>query len=337
MEHIEGLARPPALRWVEGLGYAPTMLAIHGGAGNFGIADAGEERIADCRALLRAAMELGKAKLAAGASSLDAVEACIVLMEDSPLFNAGRGSVFTHEGGHELDASIMSGAGREAGAVCGSRFIKNPIQAARAVLEHSEHVMLSGVGAEHFASLQGLTLVEGEYFATEERRQQLQRALESDDVVLDHEGGPSSDDKFGTVGAVALDRQGHLAAGASTGGMTNKRFGRIGDTPIIGAGTFADENVAIACTGHGEFFMRYTVASEVAARIRLLGQSVEHAAREVIEELARVGGAGGLIAIDRSGAIALPVNCSGMFRGWLDRRGEVHVAVFAEEGQAQMS
>ncbi len=307
------------------------MLAIHGGAGNFGITEAGEDHVAECRSLLHEAMVVGRDKLAAGASSLDAVEASILLMENSPLFNAGRGSVFTHEGGHELDASIMCGAERRAGAISGTKRVKNPIQAARAVLERSEHVMLSGAGAERFAELHKLALVETDYFSTEQRWQQLQRALESDSVVLDHEGRRGSDDKFGTVGAVALDRQGNLAAGASTGGMTNKRFGRIGDTPIIGSGVFADDNVAVACTGHGEFFIRYTVASEVAARVRLAGQGVELAAREVIEELARVGGSGGLIAIDQTGAIALPMNCSGMFRGWLDKQGEIHVAVFADE------
>jgi isoaspartyl peptidase/L-asparaginase-like protein (Ntn-hydrolase superfamily) len=175
-------------------------------------------------------------------------------------------------------------------------------------------------------------LVESSYFATDERRQQLNKALASEEVVLDHEGSPGSDNKFGTVGAVALDHQGHLAAGTSTGGMTNKRSGRIGDSPIVGAGTFADSNVAVSCTGHGEYFMRYTVASDVAARIRWAGQSLAMAANGVIAELAQVGGSGGLIAIDRSGAIALPTNTSGMFRAWLDRAGQIHVAVFADEG-----
>jgi beta-aspartyl-peptidase (threonine type) len=318
------------------LGYAFSMLAIHGGAGNFGIANASAERIEECRAILLEAMEVGKAKLDAGASSLDAVEASILVMEDAPLFNAGRGSVFTHEGRHELEASIMSGRGQRAGAVTGASRIRNPIRAARAVLEVSDHVLLSASGAEQFAKEQGLALVEASYFSTDERRQQLDRALGSERVVLDHEGGANAD-KFGTVGAVALDQHGELAAGTSTGGMTNKRYGRIGDTPIIGAGTFADTNVAVSCTGHGEFFLRYTVASEVAARIRLAGQSLEGAAGGVIKELAEVGGSGGLIAIDSSGAIALPMNTSGMYRGWLDAKGKVQVAVFAEDRSLEKS
>ena len=310
------------------------MLAIHGGAGNFGIADATAERIAECRELLFEVMEVGKAMLDAGASSVDVVEATILIMEDSPLFNAGRGSVFTHEGAHELDASIMSGRGQRAGAVAGATRIKNPIRAARAVLEVGGQVLLSSSGAEQFAQEQGLALVDASYFSTEERRQQLERVLDSAQAVLDHEGG-STDDKFGTVGAVALDQHGELAAGSSTGGMTNKRFGRIGDTPIIGAGTFADSNVAVSCTGHGEYFMRYTVASEVAARIRLAGQSLDTAAAGVIEDLGNVGGSGGLIAIDSSGTIALPMNTSGMYRGWLDAAGKVHVAVFADEATTE--
>jgi beta-aspartyl-peptidase (threonine type) len=277
-------------------------------------------------------MRVGKAKLDEGGSSLDAVEASVLIMEDSPLFNAGRGSVFSHEGRHELDASIMSGRGQRAGAVTAVARIKNPIRAARAVLEVSDHVLLSATGAEAFAEEQGLALVEADYFSTEERRQQLERALAREHVILDHEGGPS-EDKFGTVGAVALDQHGDLAAGTSTGGMTNKRFGRIGDTPIIGAGTFADSNVAVSCTGHGEYFLRYTVASEVAARVRLSGQSLEDAAAQVIDELGSIGGSGGLIAIDSHGTIAMPMNTSGMFRGWLDAAGEVHVAVFAEDSE----
>jgi beta-aspartyl-peptidase (threonine type) len=320
------------LRADEVLRYAFCVLAIHGGAGNFGISDASAERIASCRELLREAMLAGKCILDAGKSSLDAVEAAILVMEDAPLFNAGRGSVFTHEGSHELDACIMSGPGQRAGAIAGSSRVRNPIRAARALLEHSDHVLLSGQGADRFAEEQGLVLVESSYFATDERRQQLNKALASEEVVLDHEGSPGSDNKFGTVGAVALDHQGHLAAGTSTGGMTNKRSGRIGDSPIVGAGTFADSNVAVSCTGHGEYFMRYTVASDVAARIRWAGQSLAMAANGVIAELAQVGGSGGLIAIDRSGAIALPTNTSGMFRAWLDRAGQIHVAVFADEG-----
>ena len=307
-----------------------TMLAIHGGAGNFGPANTSEERIAQCKEVLRETLQVGKAKLAAGASCVEIVEACVLVMEDSPLFNAGRGSVFTHEGRHELEACIMSGREQRAGAVTGVSRIKNPVRAARAVLEVSDHVLLSAAGAELFAQEQGLALVEPSYFSTDDRRQQLEQALGSERSVLDHEGG-KNEDKFGTVGAVALDQHGDLAAATSTGGMTNKRFGRIGDTPIIGAGTFADSKVAVSCTGHGEYFMRYTVAGEVAARVRLANQPLQVAALAVIEELGRLGGSGGLIAIDHKGAITLPMNTTGMYRGWLDEAGEVHVAAFADE------
>lgn len=311
------------------LGYALSMLAIHGGAGNFGLANTSEERIAQCKEVLRDTLQVGKAKLAAGASCVEIVEACVLVMEDSPLFNAGRGSVFTHEGRHELEACIMSGREQRAGAVTAVSRIKNPVRAARAVLEVSDHVLLSAAGAELFAQEQGLALVDPSYFATDERRQQLEQALGSERSVLDHEGS-KSEDKFGTVGAVALDQHGDLAAATSTGGMTNKRFGRIGDTPIIGAGTFADSRVAVSCTGHGEYFMRYTVASEVAARVRLANQPLQVAALAVIEELGRLGGSGGLIAIDHKGAITLPMNTTGMYRGWLDEAGGVHVAALAD-------
>ena len=302
------------------------MLAIHGGAGNFGISSANADRLALCRTILREAMETSKDLLDKGGTSLEAVAAAIVIMEDSPVFNAGRGAVFTHEGGHQLDAAIMSGPQQEAGAVAGVSHIKNPIVAARAVLEVSEHVLLAGVGAEQFAKTQNLALVDASYFSTQERRKQLASALDRGEMVLDHEGKT-----FGTVGAVALDQHGQLAAGTSTGGMTNKRFGRIGDTPIVGAGTFADDWVAVSCTGHGEFFMRYAVAHEVAARMRLLASPLAQAATTVVEELAKKGGGGGLIAVDRRGNIALPMNTTGMYRGWIDPGGQIQIAVFADE------
>lgn len=305
------------------------MLAIHGGAGNFGIVGAGEARIDACREVLRMAMQAGVQQLEAGASCLDIVQAAIVVMEDSPLFNAGRGSVLTHEGTFEMDACIMSGRERKTGAVALVTGIRNPILAARAVLEGSDHVLLAGPGAEQFAREQDLAFEPEAYFATEERRAQLEAARARARTVLDHEGESALDDKYGTVGAVAVDTSGGLAAGTSTGGMTNKRIGRIGDSPLPGSGTFADENVAISCTGHGEHFIRHVVAHEVAARMRLANETLETAAGHVIRELGAVGGLGGLIAVDQQGNVALPMNTSGMFRGWLDADGEIRVAVFA--------
>ncbi|MEM6291782.1 MAG: isoaspartyl peptidase/L-asparaginase, partial [Myxococcota bacterium] len=246
----------------------------------------------------------------------DAVEAAIMVMEDSPLFNAGKGAVFTHDGHNELDASVMDGATGKAGAVAGVRQVKNPIQAARAVMQASPHVMLSGAGADAFAAEQGLTRVEPDYFKTPMRWQQLQRALGSDSVALDHDLPPPGADKFGTVGAVAVDKQGHLAAATSTGGMTNKRWGRIGDSPIIGAGTYADdETCAVSATGHGEFFIREAVAHSVCARMAFGGASLPDAAHAVVfEQLDPTGGTGGIIAVDANGVMATPFNTPGMYR-----------------------
>ncbi len=286
----------------------------------------------------------GQKVLAEGGSALDAVSMAVDLLEDCPLFNAGHGAVFTHDETHELDAAVMDGATLRAGAVaCVSR-IRRPVRAARAVMEHSEHVLLVGAGAEAFAQEHGLEMVSPDYFSTEARRRQLQRALSSYKTVLDHDsaaltfrspaagGAPLDEDrKMGTVGAVALDAQGNLAAATSTGGMTNKRPGRVGDTPVIGAGTYADNRTAaISCTGTGEMFMRTVAAYDVCARMAYAGQPLAAAAQAVVMEvLPAIGGRGGLIAVDAQGNISLPFNTEGMYRGWA-RVGEVPVtAIYA--------
>src|SRR5205823_9925478 len=250
-----------------------------------------------------------------GGSSVDAVEASIRILEDSPLFNAGKGAVFTHEGKNELDAAIMDGKTMKAGAVAAVTIIKNPISAARAVMEKSPHVMLIGRGAELFATKMGLDIVDPSYFWTERRWKALQQELLKE--------GSAPDSKHGTVGCVALDRDGNLAAGTSTGGTTNKQFGRVGDTPIIGAGTYAsNDSVAVSCTGAGEFFIRWTVAHDIAALVQYKGMTVEQAGNEVIhKKLDPVKGDGGAIVLDRNGNFALPFNTEGMYRGWIGDDG----------------
>lgn len=269
------------------------------------------ERETDYRAGLSAALAAGFAVLGSGGSSLDAVTRAVVALEDNPLFNAGHGAVFTLDGRNELDASIMNGATLEAGAVCGVTRIRNPIELARAVMEHSDYVFLSGSGAEDFAASRGFEFVGSDYFHTAARWRQLER-------IRDGEGGvsPLTISHVGTVGAVALDSQGRLAAATSTGGMTGKRFGRIGDTPVIGAGTYADDrSCAVSATGHGEMFIRAAVAHDICARVRFGGRTLSRAVHEVVmEELRTLGGEGGVIAIDREGRIAMEFNSEGMFR-----------------------
>jgi beta-aspartyl-peptidase (threonine type) len=298
------------------------------------------------RTVLTKSLQAGHAILNVGGAAVDAVEAAIVVLEDSPLFNAGRGSVFTHEETIEMDASVMHGGTGNAGAVTVVTTIKNPIKAARAVMEQSEHVILAGVGAEAFAKRMGCEIVDISYFETSFRREQLKLIQEEERTVLDHDGSgdvmrgrpspefiPSEkpDKKFGTVGAVALDMSGDIAAGTSTGGMTNKRFKRIGDTPIIGAGTYADNSTcAISCTGHGEFFIRNVVAYDVAALMKYRGDSLEKAAHHVVQEKLKViGGMGGLIGIDRDGNIVMPFNTAGMYRGAIGVDGTLRVAIFS--------
>lgn len=312
---------------------SPVALVIHGGAGNIRPENMDAEREMLYRAKLTEALNAGYAVLEKGGSSLDAVTTSIQIMEESPLFNAGRGAVYTHEGKNELDASIMMGNTREAGAVAGVSRIKSPILAARAVMEQSSHVMLSGSGAEAFAKEKGLEMVSPDYFFDERRFEQLKRIRERE--KLQNKQGYLTelpDEKFGTVGCVALDRAGNIAAGTSTGGMTNKRWGRIGDSPVIGAGTFADNaSCGVSATGHGEFFIRYTVAADIAARMKYLNESLQTASQKVIAELAEKGGEGGVVALDAQGNIAMPFSTSGMFRGYRKEGKEAEVFLFQEQ------
>lgn len=302
-------------------------LVIHGGAGNIVKGSMSPEKETAYKTKLEEALNSGFEILERGGTSTEAVIAAIKILEDSPLFNAGKGAVFTHEGKNEMDASIMEGKNHQAGAVAGVSVIKNPIAAAYSVMKSSPHVLLTGAGAEAFAKEQGLELVSSSYFYTEERFQHLQKIIKSDSIKLDHsndeddQGSIKSDirdSKYGTVGAVALDRFGNLAAGTSTGGMTNKRFGRVGDSPIIGAGTYADnETCAVSATGHGEFFIREVVAYDIAALMKYKGLSVQEAAEKVVmEKLVKINGDGGVIALDNTGNIAMPFNTTGMFRGY---------------------
>jgi len=312
----------------------PIVLVIHGGAGTLLRENMTAEMERGYLQSLEGALKVGFAVLQKGASSLDAVEAVIRVLEDDPLFNAGKGAVFTHDGRNELDASIMDGKTKMAGAVAAVTIVKHPISAARAVMEKSPHVMMTGKGAELFASEQGLEIVDPSYFWTEHRWKQLQKMLIQEaakpqsptswKTVL------SEDQKFGTVGAAALDKAGNLAAGTSTGGMTNKRFGRVGDSPIIGAGTYADnESCAVSGTGHGEYFIRYSVASEIGAIMKYKKVSVQEAADMVVQKtLKNAGGEGGVIALDRKGNFAFSFNSAGMYRGYITADGKPHAFIY---------
>lgn len=292
------------------------VMVVHGGAGTITRESLTPELEAQFRAELENALRVGHKVIADGGSALDAVTAALLPLEDSPLFNAGVGAVFTADGRCELDASIMDGATGQAGAVAALTTVEHPILAARAVLDHSEHVLLGGPGAEAFAAEQGLALVDNSHFHTDRRREQLRRSL--------------ADDKHGTVGAVARDNRGHLAAATSTGGMTAKRFGRVGDSPIIGAGTYAeDATCAVSSTGWGEFFIRGVVAHDIAAQMRYGGRSLAEAAEDVIHNrLTAAGGTGGVIAIDANGNTAMPFNTPGMYRGRIDASGRVEVEIY---------
>ena len=272
-----------------------------------------------------------------GGTAIDAVEASVVELENNPLFNAGKGAVFTSEGKNELDASIMDGEKLEAGAVAFVRNIKNPIKLARRVLEKSEHILLAGAGANEFAKEAGVEFETDDYFYTEHRFQQLEQAREEGVIQLDHadstdnEQRTTTKNKIGTVGAVACDSSGNLAAATSTGGMTNKKFGRVGDSPLIGAGNYAENSTcAVSCTGHGEFFMLGVTAYDVAARMKYKNISLENAARETIEHLTEIGGEGGLIAVDNQGNITLPFNSDGMYRGFVDAEGNFTVEIYGD-------
>lgn len=302
-------------------------VAVHGGAGTLHRSEFTPQREAAYRAGLEAALEAALAVLSQGGAALDAVQAAVVTLEDNPLFNAGRGAVFNDQGFIELEAAVMDGATRAAGSVTGVRRVRNPVLAARAVMLHTPHVTLGFEAAEAFAQAQGLALEPPEYFRTESRW----IALQSELARLRAGGsdaGVSEAVKHGTVGAVALDVQGRLAAATSTGGRTAKWAGRIGDTPVIGAGTWADERVAVSGTGHGEWFVRCAVAHDVAARVRH-GAALAAACDEVVMgELKRFGGTGGVIAVDAAGQVAMPFNCEGMYRAAVDARGRRTVAIF---------
>jgi beta-aspartyl-peptidase (threonine type) len=311
----------------DGLADTIPVLVIHGGAGTLSREDMTAEREEAFRTALQAALDAGFEILDGGGAAMDAVIESIALMEDDPLFNAGRGAVFTHEGRNEMDAAVMDGATRDAGAVAGVRLVRNPVRLAREVMTASPHVMLSGAGAEEFARARELEMRPPEYFRVDRRWRQLQRALEGEARARDDV------DLIGTVGAVALDRFGNLAAGTSTGGMTNKRWGRVGDSPIIGAGTYAsNDSCAVSATGHGEYFIRAVVAHDICARVRYEELSVADAAQSVIlGELPRLGGAGGVIVLGPDGDFAMVFNTSGMYRGVRIGDGRGRVAIFADE------
>ena len=301
-------------------------IAVHGGAGTMERATMSAAQRAEYEAALGAALDAGAGLLAEGGSALDAVEAAVVLLEDDPHFNAGRGSVFTYNGTTELDASIMDGRDRSAGAASGLTHVRNPVRLARTVMEQGPHVFLSGAGAEEFARAQDVEMVDPDWFATPERWRQLQelkaRSLGWFDVDL----------KYGTVGAVARDREGHLAAATSTGGLTGKRWGRIGDSPVIGAGTYADDRAcAVSATGAGEVFIRAGVAHEICARIRLLGEDAQTAADAVIAEVGALGGDGGVIVAAPDGTTVFALNTPGMYRGRADSSGTRELAIFADD------
>jgi beta-aspartyl-peptidase (threonine type) len=311
-------------------------LAVHGGAGTLRRGAMSAARAALYHAGLSRALAAGRDILAGDGSALDAVTAAVVALEDDPVFNAGRGAVFTSAGTQEMDA-VMVGREHRAGAVAGICGPQNPVLAARAVMEHSPHVLLIGEGALAFCQAQGLAFADRDYFHTEARWRALQQTLDRRRRGLsDEDAGDDAARRHGTVGAVARDHAGNLAAATSTGGMTGKFPGRVGDSPIIGAGTYADNaSCAVSATGHGEVFIRLAAAHEVAARLRHRGQSLAEAARDVVDELGRVGGSGGLVAVDRDGAVALPFNCSGMYRGYVTGDGIIHTAIYDEPYRAE--
>lgn len=301
-------------------------IVIHTGAGNFTLAGIAERKDA-MQAAMNDALMAGYRVLAGDGTSLDAVQAAIVILEDSPLFNAGKGAVFTHEGTNELDASIMDGGTLKAGAVAGLKHVKNPIRLARLVMDKSPHVMLAGEGAEAFAKEQGVELVPQRYFFTERSWDALQRALEAEKKAADKS-------HHGTVGAVALDQHGDLAAGTSTGGTNNKRFGRIGDSPIIGAGTYANNHsCAISSTGIGEYWIRYTVAHDVCARVEYKSMPIQEAADSIVMKILKpIGGEGGIIGLDARGNVAMSFNVTGMGRGYVGPEGKPAIMFTADDG-----
>lgn len=328
--------------------HSKSVLVIHGGAGTILRENMTNDKDKAYRDQLEKVLRSGMKALKSGKTSVETVELVTQLMEDSPLFNAGKGAVFNHKGAQEMDASIMSGLDLNAGAVAGVQHIKNPITAARAVMEKSKHVMLSGEGAEHFAREQELKLVDPDYFYDENRYRQFKNAIKREQEAkqgkkstqsIDKEDGKQGSiwskesEKFGTVGAVALDYKGNLAAGTSTGGMTNKQYGRIGDSPIIGAGTYANNKTcAVSCTGHGEYFIRNVVAYDVAAIMDYQNKSLKEAAEYVVNtKLKEQAASGGLIALDAKGNVAMPFNTKGMYRGVIYEDGRVEIKIYVDE------
>ena len=310
-------------------------MVIHGGAGTLMKKDMTPRLEKEFTDALTNALREGYKKISSGKSSLDAVQAAINVLEDSPLFNAGKGAVFTHDGRNEMDAAIMDGSNLMAGAVAGVSTVRNPINAARAVMEKSEHVMMSGAGADKFAKEAGCVIVPPKYFYTESRWKALQQAIKDESAKPNHSYNPGKlgtinpDVKFGTVGAVALDQKGNLAAGTSTGGMTNKKYGRIGDSPIIGAGTYANNlTVGVSCTGWGEFYIRTVVAHDLSAMMQYKGLTVQAAGDAVIKKMGDLGGDGGLIALDKYGNVAMPFNTEGMYRGTVTQDGKIEIHIY---------
>ncbi len=318
------------------------VLVIHGGAGTILKKNMSPEKEEAYRTKLEEALLAGFEKWKNGETSVEIVRASIHVMEDSPLFNAGRGAVYTNDETQEMDASVMRGSDKMAGAIAGVQTIKNPIDGAIAVMNTSEHVMLAGEGAEEFAAKNGVEIVDTSYFKSDVRLKQLQRVKEKEKAILDHDGDQGSvdssedefnieyieDKKFGTVGAVALDQSGIISAGTSTGGMTNKRYNRIGDSPVIGAGTYADDLVGVSCTGHGEFFIRNVVAYDVSALMHYMQLSLNDATQEVIRKQTEIGGKGGLIALDKDGNVSLPFNTEGMYRAYITESGKIYIAIY---------
>lgn len=321
------------------------VLVIHGGAGTILRENMSPEKEKAYIEKLTEALQAGYKVLKDSGTSLEAVQAAIIVMEDSPLFNAGKGSVYTNDETNEMDAAIMDGKTGKAGAIAGVRTIRNPITAANAVMCKSEHVMLVGRGAEEFAKKAGCVIVDTSYFYDKNRLEQLRKIKDQEKQKLDHDGDRGEikdsmtrppqeflnpDKKYGTVGAVALDMHGDLAAGTSTGGMTNKRYGRVGDAPIIGAGTFAaNESCAVSCTGHGEYFIRNVVAYDVAALMKYKGWSLQKAAEYVVmQKLEKQGAKGGLIALDRKGNYSMPFNTPGMYRGVIKADGTIEIFIY---------
>lgn len=313
-------------------------IVIHGGAGTILKENMTDSLELAYKIALENAIKTGHEILKNGGSALEAVTKTINVMEDSPLFNAGKGAVFTHEETNELDASIMDGASLNAGAVAGVTQIKNPINLAYEVMVNSDHVMLAGKGAEAFAQLRGFELVDPSYFYTENRFQSLQKIKDKEKTELDHDGKTAYNDpfiknaKFGTVGCVALDKNGNIAAGTSTGGMTNKRWNRIGDAPIIGAGTYANNaTCGVSSTGWGEYFIRAMVAHDISAMMEYKGVSLQEAASEVIQKkVPNLGGDGGIVALDKEGNIVMEFNTTGMYRAYINTAGELFIGIYKE-------